>query len=291
MWSSGRRFRPEWALAAPWDPSGRTAGPKGLSARRDRRGRHHLGGQLLGPGEILDVAGPQGDVEVLSWDGWPLTSLATHRRRASSWTAGAGVSARRDRRRPPPPRRSAAGPGEVLDVAGPQAPPWATSWATSRSWTGRAGPGRPLSPAVHRGRALPGRRPAPRGPGPGRRRENPHRRRTGWTGRRFPGGPCAIPHVGPVARRSGPPLWSSTSHFKGKWDTSAPGPQYLDGWRGGLGAARSARMSRSHLVESGTSLTLGAVRQRRTAPPHVDHLNEIPSIVQPGSCAAASPQG
>ena len=40
-------------------------------------------------------------------------------------------------------------------------------------------------------------------------------------------------------------------HFKGKWDASAPGPQVLDGWRWGLGAARSARMSRSHLGEVG----------------------------------------
>ena len=40
----------------------------------------------------------------------------------------------------------------------------------------------------------------------------------------FQEGRVIPPQVGPVARRSGPPLWSSTSHFKGKWDTSAPGP-------------------------------------------------------------------
>ena len=125
-----------------------------------------------------------------TWAGSPWAS-------SSSRSPPPGPQRRRDRRRPPPPRRSAAGPGEVLDALAHGLP--LMSWPP------------------------PGRRPAHRGPGPGRRRENPHRRRTGWTGRRFPRGPCAIPHVGPVARRSGPPLWSSTSHFKGKWDTSAPG--------------------------------------------------------------------
>ena len=138
-----------------------------------------------------------------------------------------GPQRRRDRRRPPPPRRSAAGPGEVLDGAGPQAPP-------GRRYGRRRGPGldglalvgRYLLLAIEGGLPLGDvKGPDAAGPraGPGRRRGNPHRRRTGWTGRRFPGGPCAIPQVGPVARRSGPPLWSSTSHFKGKWDTSAPG--------------------------------------------------------------------
>ena len=41
------------------------------------------------------------------------------------------------------------------------------------------------------------------------------------------------------------------SHSKGKWDTRPLDRKILDGWRWGLGAARSARMSRSHLVEVG----------------------------------------
>ena len=54
-------------------------------------------------------------------------------------------------------------------------------------------------------------------------RRNRPRRRTGRAERRFGEGGCVIPLLPRFARRSGPPLWSSTSHFKGKWDASAPG--------------------------------------------------------------------
>ena len=136
--------------------------------------------------------------------------------------------------RPPPPRRSAAGPGEVLDGAGPQAPP----------------PGR--RHGRRRGRVPPGRRPAPRGPGPGRphwasggragpgrRRPNPHRRRPGWTGRRFPGGPCDSLMSAPLRGAQGLRYGQVASHSKGKWDT---GPWTARFWTAGAGA--SARRDR-----------------------------------------------
>ena len=93
-----------------------------------------------------------------TWTGWP---WATSTKRSPL----PGPQRRRDRRRPPPPRRSAAGPGEVLDGAAPP-PPGRRHGRRRGPGTGRAGPGRPLSPAVHRGWPPPGRQATIMPPGP-----------------------------------------------------------------------------------------------------------------------------
>ena len=166
-----------------------------------------------------------------------------------------GPQRRRDRRRPPPPRRSAAGPGEVLDDAGPQAPP-------GRRYGRRRGPGldglalvgRYLLLSIEGGLPLGDvKGPDAAGPraGPGRRRGNPHRRRTGWTGRRFPGGPCGFLRSAPLRGAQGLRCGQVRPISRGN-GTRRPLDRRF--WTAGAGA--SARRDRRecpdpHLVEVG----------------------------------------
>ena len=124
----------------------------------------------------------------------------------------------------------------------PPGPPWSTLWSTSRSWTGR---GWPWSAAIS---CCPSRAGSPWATSKGLMPLAPGQGQGDVVGIPIGGGQAGqggdfqegrIPQVGPVARRSGPPLWSSTSHFKGKWDT---GPWTARFWTAGAGA--SARRDR-----------------------------------------------